>query len=61
MKYINNGYQTFNSFEKTERVRWLFLFLKLAPNGSRLGEGGLVGCSILAECFCPLLPNPCYV
>jgi len=24
-----------------------------------LGEGGLVGCSILAECFCPLLPNPC--
>jgi hypothetical protein len=26
-----------------------------------LGEGGLVGCSILAECFCPLLPNPCYM
>jgi hypothetical protein len=26
-----------------------------------LGEGGLVGCSILAECFCPLLPNPCYL
>ena len=25
-----------------------------------LGEGGLVGCSILAECVCPLLPNPCY-
>jgi len=28
--------------------------------GFGLGEGGLVGCSILAECFCPLLPNPCY-
>jgi hypothetical protein len=26
-----------------------------------LGEGGLVGCSNLAECFCPLLPNPCYM
>lgn len=26
-----------------------------------LGEGGLVGCSILAECFCPLLPSPCYM
>ena len=26
-----------------------------------LGEGGLVGCSNLAECVCPLLPNPCYV
>jgi hypothetical protein len=25
-----------------------------------LGEGGLVGCSKFAECFCPLLPNPCY-
>ena len=25
-----------------------------------LDEGGLVGRSILAECFCPLLPNPCY-
>ena len=25
-----------------------------------LGEGGLVGRSILAECFCLLLPNPCY-
>jgi len=30
-------------------------------NGFGLGEGGLVGCSILAGCFCPLLPNPCYV
>jgi len=28
-------------------------------NGFGLGEGGLVGCSNLAECFCPLLPNPC--
>jgi hypothetical protein len=26
-----------------------------------LGEGGLVGCSILAEFVCPLLPNPCYM
>jgi len=26
-----------------------------------LGEGGLVGCSILAECVCPLLLNPCYM
>jgi hypothetical protein len=33
---------------------------KLFYNGFGLGEGGLVGCSILAECFCPLLPNPCY-
>ena len=32
----------------------------MAANGFGLGEGGLVGCSILAECFCPLLPNPCY-
>ncbi len=29
-------------------------------NGSRLGEGGLVGCSILVGCVCPLLPSPCY-
>jgi hypothetical protein len=29
-------------------------------NGLGLGEGGLVGWSILAEFFCPLLPNPCY-
>jgi hypothetical protein len=39
-------------------VRWLGLNIK--PNGIGLGEGGFVGCSILAECFCPLLPNPCY-
>jgi hypothetical protein len=32
----------------------------ISANGFGLGEGGLVGCSILAECFCPLLPNPCY-
>jgi len=25
-----------------------------------LGEGGLVGCSNLSGCVCPLLPNPCY-
>jgi len=25
-----------------------------------LGEGGLVGCSILTGGVCPLLPNPCY-
>jgi len=31
-----------------------------AYNVFGLGEGGLVGCSILAECFCPLLPSPCY-
>ena len=29
-------------------------------NGFGLGEGGLVGCSNLAGCVCPLLPNPCY-
>jgi hypothetical protein len=29
-------------------------------NGIGLGEGGLAGCSNLAGCFCPLLPNPCY-
>jgi hypothetical protein len=33
---------------------------KVAGNGLGLGEGGLVGWSILAEFFCPLLPNPCY-
>jgi hypothetical protein len=32
----------------------------IETNGIGLGEGGLVGCSILAGCFCPLLPNPCY-
>jgi len=34
--------------------------LTLADNVIGLGEGGLVECSILAECFCPLLPSPCY-
>ena len=34
--------------------------IKLAHNDFGLGEGGLVGCSNLAECVCPLLPNPCY-
>jgi len=32
----------------------------LAHNVFGLGEGGLVGCSILAGCVCPLLPSPCY-
>jgi len=32
----------------------------IAGNVFGLGEGGLVGCPILAECVCPLLPNPCY-
>jgi len=31
----------------------------ITANGFGLGEGGLVGCPILAGCFCPLLPNPC--
>jgi hypothetical protein len=44
-----------------QRLRLGFIkWLKLGNNGFGLGEGGLVGCSILAECFCPLLPNPCY-
>jgi hypothetical protein len=30
----------------------------ITANVFGLGEGGLVGCSILAECVCPLLPNP---
>jgi len=34
--------------------------IPLAGNGFGLGEGGLVGCSILAVRVCPLLPNPCY-
>jgi len=34
--------------------------IKIEYNGFGLGEGGLVGCSILAECVRPLLPNPCY-
>jgi len=33
----------------------------LAGNGFGLGEGGLVGHSILAVYFCPLLPNTCYM
>jgi hypothetical protein len=33
----------------------------MAYNVFGLGEGGLVGCSKLAVCFCPLLPNPCYM
>ncbi len=32
----------------------------MAGNEFGLGEGGLIGCSILAVCVCPLLPNPCY-
>jgi len=36
------------------------MFFRVAANGIGLGEGGLVGCSILAGCVCPLLPNPCY-
>jgi len=40
-------------------VRWEKVF-KISHNGFGLGEGGLVGCSILAGCVCPLLPNPCY-
>ena len=35
-------------------------FHSITANGFGLGEGGLVGYSILAECVCPLLPNPCY-
>ncbi len=35
--------------------------LRIAANAFGLGEGGLVGCSILAGCVCPLLPNPCYM
>jgi len=34
--------------------------IEAAANIFGLGEGGLVGCSILAESLCPLLPNPCY-
>jgi len=36
-------------------------YRSLAGNVIGLGEGGLVRCSILAECVCPLLPNPCYM
>jgi len=36
------------------------MLVTITHNVFGLGEGGLVGCSILAECFCPLLPNPCY-
>jgi hypothetical protein len=34
---------------------------KIIHNVFGLGEGGLVGCSKLAECVCPLLPSPCYM
>ena len=37
------------------------VYAKMAHNVCGLGEGGLVGCSNLAECVCPLLPNPCYM
>lgn len=33
---------------------------KVAYNVFGLGEGGLIGYLNLAECVCPLLPNPCY-
>lgn len=36
------------------------LVATLVHNVIGLGEGGLVECSFLAECVCPLLPNPCY-
>jgi len=45
-------------FGKMFLMRWSVF--SLATNGFGLGEGGLVGCSNLAECVCPLLPNPCY-
>jgi hypothetical protein len=32
---------------------------RVSYNVFGLGEGGLVGCSNLAEGVCPLLPNPC--
>jgi hypothetical protein len=37
-------------------VRWRLP--KMAYNGIGLGEGGLVGCSILAECFLPTFAKP---
>jgi len=37
------------------------MLVTITHNVFGLGEGGLVGGSILAECFCPLLPNPCYL
>jgi len=48
---------------KTKKMNYLQTLIRstaITPNGFGLGEGGLVGCSIFAECFCPLLPNPCY-
>jgi len=59
-----------NCFEKTKEAWGIFSFFSstnvetknvrpIAYNVIGLGEGGLVGCSILAECFCPLLPSPC--
>jgi hypothetical protein len=42
------------------RRKWRGRCRLIATNVFGLGEGGLVGCPILEECFCPLLPNPCY-
>jgi hypothetical protein len=53
--------KTFYNFEKIDE-RGQKKFKKIiAHNVFGLGEGGLVGCSNLAGCVCPLLPNPCYV
>jgi hypothetical protein len=39
--------------------RMIVISSSIALNVFGLGEGGLVGHSILAVYFCPLLPNPC--
>ena len=60
-KEVEKYWKTFFLNEELKKDRKLAeKKAKLAANGFGLGEGGLVGCSILAECFCPLLPNPCY-
>ena len=68
---MNNGYQKFNGCgadKEGGEIFNTFFYPELQPKHVRplatnvfgLGEGGLVGCSNLAGCVCPLLPNPCY-
>ena len=52
------GFFYFNFFKRNVETKNV---CPIAYNVCGLGEGGLVGCSNLAECVCPLLPNPCYM
>jgi len=59
MNCVIFGIETiFVNLIQSEFKEWKTCVKNIGGNGFGLGEGGLVGCSILAGCFCPLLPNP---